>query len=238
VGRTLSTIVAVALLLGLSALAVLALPGSGAPMTAGAVAAAPLAAEPDAPAAMDRINVISMPLDATAQFATLGETFDAKGLATVTGAGVKRVATWNAAALPVGAYRTYIPGDPDSDNFPLEVGHVYRLLLDSNSGTVVSFVGDVPDPGSVVFTLVRPAGSGCIINDVSLPLDRSDLANASALAVSVGNVSRVSEWNAEASPAGAYRTYIPGDPDSENFTLRIGYPYRLCLTTGGETKWP
>ncbi len=237
-GRVLSTIIAVALLLGLGALAVLALPGTGTPMTASPVVAAPLAAEPDAPAAMDRINVIAMPLDATAQFAALGQSFDAKGLAAVTGAGVKRVATWNAAALPVGAYRTYIPGDPDSDNFLLEVGHVYRLLLDSNSSTVVSFVGDVPDPGDVVFTLVRPTGSGCIINDVSLPLDRSDLADASALAVSIGNVSRVSEWNAGAAPAGAYRTYIPGDPDSENFTLKIGYPYRLCLTTGGKTGWP
>jgi len=50
-GRVLSTIIAVALLLGLGALAVLALPGTGAPMTASPVAAAPLAAEPDAPAA-------------------------------------------------------------------------------------------------------------------------------------------------------------------------------------------
>jgi len=65
-GRVLSTIIAVALLLGLGALAVLALPGTGAPMTASPVAAAPLAAEPDAPAAgTDKLNVIAMPLQAT-----------------------------------------------------------------------------------------------------------------------------------------------------------------------------
>lgn len=231
-GRVLSTIVAVVLLLGLGALAVLALPGAGAPMTASPVAAAPLAAEPDAPAAgTDKLNVIAMPLQATnPEFTSVG--FNAAGLAAVTGPGVKQVLTWNA---PVGSYRTYYPSDPESDNFPLVVGGVYRLILDSTANTVVSFVGNVPDIGAVSFSLTRPVGTGCAINDISVPLNRSDLIDASALAGAIGNVSQVIEWNAT---AGSNRTYYPSDPESDNFPVKIGYPYRLCLLAGGATQWP
>ncbi|OQA43143.1 MAG: hypothetical protein BWY52_01979 [Chloroflexi bacterium ADurb.Bin325] len=230
--RVLSAVIAIALLLGLGTLAVLALPGAGAPMTASPVAAAPLAVEPDAPAGTNKVNVIAMPLDATQQFIGAGVAFDADGLATIVGAGVQQVLTWDAV---LGGYRTWYPIDEEGENFPLSVGGVYRLVLDSNAGSVVSFVGDVPPEGSISFSLARPTGAGCLVNDISLPLDRADIISANQLALSVGNVSQVLEWI----PANqGYKTWYPQDQEGEDFPIKIGYPYRFCLLSGGNSTWP
>ncbi len=226
--RVLTTVLAVALLLGLGALAVLALPGASAPL-----AAAPFvsAAAPDAPMAAQNVNAIAMPLDATNQFTAAGVNFDADGLATIVGPGVQQVLKWNATS----GYQTWYPPDQDGDNFLLTVGGSYRLVLDNTANTIVSFVGDVPAQGAVKFTLVRPTGVGCVINDISLPLDQSAVADADDLAQAIGNVDQVLFWDKDTQ---GYKTWYPADQDGDNFTTLIGYPYRVCLLSGGATTWP
>ena len=71
--RVLTTVLAVALLLALGALAVLALPNGSAPLAgAPAVSAAAPEFNPDAPTATENYNLIAMPLNAANQFTTAG----------------------------------------------------------------------------------------------------------------------------------------------------------------------
>jgi len=228
---------AVALLVGLGALAVLALPRgqvalNPAPVAVAAQAAAAPLVEAAAPNAAQNYNVIATPLDSTQQFASQGLTYDAPGLAGLVGTGVKQVLKWNAPS------QTYLVWDAvlqDGDNFALTTGGVYWLLLDNTASNIVSFVGHVPALGFVSFSLTRPAGGGCLLNDISIPLDRSHITTPAQLATSVGNVAQVLQWNATT------QTFYVWDVDlndGDNFAVKIGYPYRLCLKAGGSTTWP
>ena len=79
--RALTTVLAVALLLGLGALAVLALPDANTSLAgAPAVSAAAPEFNPDAPAATNNYNAIGMPLNAASQFTSAGFSFDSDGL--------------------------------------------------------------------------------------------------------------------------------------------------------------
>lgn len=231
--QTLSTFVAIALLVGLGALAVLALPNGQVAVNPAPVAvAAQVAAGPEAILGTNKYNVIAMPLDSQNQFSNAGLTYDAAGLGAFVGTGVKQVLTWNANA------QTYLSWDmvlQDGDNFSLQTGGVYWLLLDNTAANIVSFVGDVPAQGAIHFNLVRPSGSGCLLNDISIPLDQSGITTPQGLADSIGNVAQVLQWNASA------QTFLSWDvdlQDGDNFTIKIGYPYRVCLKAGGVTTWP
>jgi hypothetical protein len=187
---------------------------------------------PLAPAAAENVNVIAMPLNAANQFTSAGLTYDQKGLATLVGPGVQQVLRWNAATQ---SYLIWYPPIDDGDPFPMETGGVYWLLLDGTANGIVSFVGDVPAQGSVHFTLQRPAGAGCLINDISLPLDRSDITTPQQLAQAVGNVEQVAQWNAATQ---SYLIWYVDINDGDPITMKIGYPYQLCLKQGGATTWP
>lgn len=232
--RFLSITLAIALLLGLGSLAVLARPG-GSAEPAAAVAqvessqqTASQSAAPAAPQAGTKYNVIALPLNAVSQFPA-GK-FNAEGLATILGPGVEQLLEWSPSD---GAYRVYAPG-LGGNNFALKVGGVYWVALDSSANTAVSFVGDVPAPGAVQFTLVRPTTGACVYNHISLPLDQSGITNALELATSIGNVEQMLEWDAA---SGAFRVYAPG-LGGNNFATQIGYPYLACLLPTGNTIWP
>jgi hypothetical protein len=231
--RVLGTILAVALLLGLGALAALALPNANASLAgAPAVSAAAPEFNPDAPAATVKYNMIGLPLNSTNQFTSAGYSYNADGLGKIVGTGVTQVLSWNPSTQ---TYLTWDVGIQDGTNFSLTTSNAYWILLDSTAGSVVSFVGDVPAQGSTHFTLTRPASAGCLLNDITLPLDWSSVANADQLATAVGNVSQVLQWNAST------QTFVTWDvaiQDGTNFATKIGYPYRLCLSTGGATTWP
>lgn len=229
--RVLSAVVAVALILGLGALAVMALPASQ-----GVAAPAALsAAAPDAPNAVQNFNMIAMPLDAESQFTSASYTYTATGLASLVGTGVRQVSSWDPAD------QLYLSWTIDPDlggsgtDFPLVVGGAYWLLLDSTSGNIVSFVGNVPAAGSVQFNLV--SGTPCRFNEFSIPLDQGSITSASQLATLL-SASQVSQWNAVSQ---LFESWVV-DPDlggsGVDFTPRIGYPVTACLPTGAPSVWP
>ncbi len=229
--RVLTTVLAVALLLGLGALAVLALPNATAPLAGAPVSAAAPEYQPDAPDAAQNYNMIAMPLISNNQFTTAGLTYDLKGLGGFV-PGATQTLSWNPNSQ---TYLSWDVGLQDGDNPALTTGGAYWLLLNNTASNVVSFVGDVPAQGSIHFTLVRPTSGGCYINDISVPLDQSSLTTPQQLATAVGNVSQVLQWNA------ATQTFLSWDvdlQDGDTFPVKIGYPYRLCLKSGGTTTWP
>ena len=244
---------ALVLLLTFGGLAVLARPeGVGAPATpAPAVAASAVAATaavpvepgqqaaaalvPLAPAASDpdtRYNVIPVPLPSISQFPS-GK-FNAEGLASIVGPGVHQVLEWNPKS---GSYLSYVPGI-GGDEIPLKVGGVYWLALDSLANSTVSFLGDVPAKGSVKFTLTRPASGSCVYNDISIPLDflldHPTVTTAETLAQDIEQVDHILQWDPNAQN---WLKYTPGS-SVDNFTIKIGYPYHVCLKPGGKTTWP
>ena len=193
------------------------------------------AAHPEAPAAPKSdtsYNVIPVPLPSVGQFPS--GRFNAEGLASIIGPGVLQVLEWNP---NTGSYMSYIPGI-GGDEIPLKVGGVYWFGLGSTANSTVSFLGDVPAKGSVKFTLTRPAFGACVYNDVSIPLDflldHPTVLTAQKLAEDIENVDHVLQWD---SAAQVWRRYTPGQ-GGDNFAVKIGYPYHLCLKPGGKTVWP
>lgn len=230
-GRVLSTIVAVVLLLGLGALAVLALPGAGAPMTASSAAAAPLAAEPDAPAApaaLENYNLIALPLDSQAQFTAAGATWDAKGLAQFIGTGVTQVLRWDSSV----GFQIWYPLTNRGTNFPLVVSGTYFVLLDSNAtSNVVSFVGGVPNMGSVQYDLV--GGTPCVYNSFMVPLDQSAITSETLLGQALVNAEQVLSWDANSQN---WLIWYPATGRGSTFPVKVGYPYFACMAAN--KTWP
>ncbi|MCU0501855.1 MAG: hypothetical protein MUC51_08825 [Anaerolineae bacterium] len=244
---------ALVLLLTFGGLAVLARPeGAGAPALSGQAVATPAIADAatvqvesdqqdtaalDAQASVatgpdTSYNVIPVPLPSVSQFPS--SQFNAEGLASIVGPGVHQVLEWNPST---GSYLSYIPGI-GGDEIPLRVGGVYWLALDSSANPTVSFMGDVPAKGSVKFIFTRPSFGPCIYNDLSIPLDflldHPTVNTAEKLAQDIEQVDHVLQWD---SAAQIWRKYTPGS-SADNFTIKIGYPYHVCLKSGGKTTWP
>ena len=217
--RLLSTALAVALLLSLGALAVVARGGGNILTPADSVVSA---AAPDAPAAGEKYNSIALALD---NGKNLASTLMADITAT-SGATALQVLKWD----PDAGYAVYDPTDPASEDFAILVGDPVFVLMQGSSTTTYSLVGDVPDEGSVSFGLVGAAT--CKYNFISLPLDQGAITLASQLATAIGGVSQVLQWD----PTAGYTVYDPTDPASEDFSVKIGYPYFVCMTAS--KPWP
>jgi len=228
--RFLLTTLFVGLVLAVAVAAVFALKGPAPAQTASAVPAADSAPAPAlAPNATNKYNVISIPLDAQQQFSDAGYNFDSQGLASMV-PGTVQVLRWKGDTQ---SYQTYTPGLDTP--FALEVGGVYRLLLDSTANNVVSFVGDVPprstETGHKVYNLY--GGSPCKYNVIAIPLDRSDIQDSQDLANEITGTQQVLEWRADTQ---SYRTFTPGLDTP--FPVKIGYPYRVCLDSSAPSQWP
>ena len=192
--------------------------------------AAPVESVANAPSA-PVYNSIAMPLDASASLAS----WDAAGLAAYLGSSVTQLLYWDSTLTPP-AFRPYIPAINGPDNFPLEVGGAYMILVDSTGPAVATFVGDVPAQGSIDFNLVGTSPA-CTYNTLSVPLDQS-IADAAGLATALGgaaNVSQLLYWDASLTPP-QFRPYVVAINGPDNFAVQSGYPYFVCALTS--QTWP
>jgi hypothetical protein len=255
--RIFSTVIAIALLLGLGALAVLARGGGdalspaqstsalAAPVTQGEIAdsvTAPAAPELSSPqASTTGFNWVTLPLSIPALVMASDLRSDIQN---TTGKTVNAVQKWNAVAQ---SYQTYAPKPPPlpSGDFALQVGGAYRVSV-SGGGTeaVWSIVGGVPDATEFVYTLHETGTSD--FNWIMLPLDKAGITMASGLKADIEahssaavTVLAVSGWNAIAQ---SYQTYAPKPPPlpSGDFAVKIGYPYRVTVDVTSQTSvvWP
>ncbi|MCX7706805.1 MAG: hypothetical protein N2204_02200, partial [Anaerolineae bacterium] len=132
--QTLSTLVAIALLVGLGALAVLALPsGQVALNPAPAAVAAQVAAGPETVNATDKFNAIALPLDVQTAWANAGYSFTAQGLAEYIGvSSVSQVLRLNAnlqgydSWFPASGFG-FLNGVFVTTPWPLQTGMAYRV---------------------------------------------------------------------------------------------------------------
>ncbi len=261
--RILSSTLFVLALLALGALAFLAMNGApGLPVVAGQspdasdvpAPAAEAVLAPEAPAATSKINAIALPLDVQSVWSSAGYGFNAHGLAQAIGiASVSQVLHLNPSLQ---TYDKWFPGSNygfyngafTTIPWPLQTGGAYRVILNSSDPALstLSLVGDVPAPDSISFTLVGGSPS-CKLNDIMIPLDQSTITNATELATSMGgssNVAQVLQLNANLQ---AYDKWFPGSGfgfvngafTTTPFTVRIGYPYAVCLTSAANNmEWP
>ncbi|MBK8986880.1 MAG: hypothetical protein IPM39_12530 [Chloroflexi bacterium] len=180
--------------------------------------------------ATNKFNMIALPLDSTASIVP----FRASGLAAYVGSGVKLVQRWN---TPTQNFRIYNPvTSPPSANFELSIGGLYVLEVDNTVDQVVTFVGGVPSQGSIVFNFTLGLSGDCTLNSLSIPLDRTDILRASALADDIGGVTQVLGWNPGTQNFRLFKPVI--SPPSADFTVRTGYPYFVCLDETAPISWP
>ncbi len=241
--RFISTALAVFLLLGLAGLAVLARPnGEHQAVPLQAAATLPQGIEsaiaanassdnallaPEAPTGANKYNFIALPLDSRASISP----FKAAGLASYIGSSVKKVVRFDPA---IQGFKTHTVGG-SLNNFDLAVGGAYLIEVDSTASSTVSFVGDVPIQGSVVFALTRGSSpTDCMYNAISVPLDRSDITNAAGLAAAIGGVNKVTRWDPTTQ---GFKTHTVGG-SLNNFAVSIGYPFLVCVNSTGPASWP
>ena len=225
--RLLSTALAVTLLLGLGALAVLARGGGGIltpPDNAVAAAAQPQTAA--APMTGNpKWNAIAMALDSTATIP------NAQGLANAI-SGTQQLLRWDAS---IQNFDYYIPGGGGGTDFNTKVGEPYLVLVDNNAPPTFSLVGNVPpmsgQAGAVQFSLI--GGSPCQWNYITLPLDKGSIAYAQNLADAIGGVQQMLVWDAAIQN---FDYYVPGGGGGTNFPIKIGYPYWVCMSAS--KNWP
>ncbi|HOT90752.1 MAG TPA: C25 family cysteine peptidase [Anaerolineae bacterium] len=173
-----------------------------------------------------RYNIIALPLDVTAQLP------NAKALANYLGTGVQQVLSWNPDTQ---TFRAWLPPINRGNNFVLTPGGVYWIQLDSTATTLISFVGTVPQQGSVKWSFAG-ATPNCRLYDISLPLDQTGIARATQLATAIGpNVEQVLEWNPTTQ---TFKAWLPQIGRGNNFVVKVGYPYHVCFSPGAPIVWP
>jgi hypothetical protein len=129
----------------------------------------------------------------------------------------------------------WLPGLGIGTNFPVAAGGAYYLHLDAASPSKLTLVGDVPSPGDVAFELSRPTpGASCRYNFITLPFEKAHLDTADELASDIGGVYMVLRYDA---PTQGIEYRVVGLAGN-NFALRAGYPYVVCLASSGPTEWP
>ncbi len=242
--RVLTTVLAVALLLGLGALAVLALPGASTPLAAAPfVSAAPDAQEvtPDAVAAPDATtgvlgwNVIALPLevagvntaDNVAYYISTGDPVDPTDNA------IEQVAHWIDGQW---VYRQVGGGFGSDPDFDVNAGDALLIRARSNAPATFAWVGDVPEQGSIAYTL--PQGGWHVL---MLPLDAEvdtngdGTATADELGNDIGGIEQVAQW---LDGQWVYRRVNGGFGSDPDFAVRIGYPYLILTTATTPGTWP
>ncbi len=151
----------------------------------------------------------------------------ASSLATYIGGSVRYVSQYKPGTQ---ALQTYIKGISYTD-FSLTTGQFVFVVTDNSAPASVSMVGNVPPAGTISFSLV--SGSSPKYNFLSLPLDRADLTKASQIVSSMGSgVRYLMAYRIETQ---SFKTYIPGV--STDFSIAIGEPFAVVLTTGAPSVW-
>jgi subtilisin family serine protease len=169
-------------------------------------------------AGTDHLNDIALPLDVSAVIQDADDLSD-----WIDAAHVLQALKWD----PV--LQTFLAWSNEfnfGDNFPTETGDYVFLLVDGSVAPVASFVGIVPNPGSVHFDLVPGTATACNLNFLSLPLDRADLTNADQFSDDIGGVLQSLDWDA---PLQNFLAWSNEFGFGDNFPTTIGYPYVVCM---------
>jgi hypothetical protein len=156
---------------------------------------------------------------------------DADALAAYVGSGVYMLLRHDA---PTQSIQWRLPGLAGT-HFPVTIGDTAYLYLDETAPANVSLIGSVPSIGDVAFNLTRPApGGSCAYNFISVPLHRADLVDADTLAADIGGVFSLVRYNAATQDLTWRMPGVSGD----NFDVRAGYPYIVCLDDTAPPVWP
>jgi len=136
--------------------------------------------------------------------------------------GCNSVARWDASQQ---GFEQYVPGIP-ATNFDIQSGQAY--YINATLDTAWTLTGRPVRP---VYTLIATATSS--FNPILLPLYRTDIRTASALAADIPGCNGVARWDAASQ---AYTDqYDPAVPATD-FPVRPGQPYLVNVTAN--TTWP
>jgi len=229
--RILTTTAFLIVIVAIAAAAVYALNGASVAETAAAPAAmtgsASVESEVLAPAANPNWNTIALPLSVTGA----DTADDVAAYIDSTNNSIQKVAYWDAASSAWIVRTVNAPfGTP---NFDVFTGDSLYIAADNLSPNILSWVGDVPDKGTIQHTLVQNKW-----NFFMIPLDQDGLFTMTAddLAADIGGVTKVAYWDATG-PAWIVRT-VNAPFGTPNFDVRIGYPYYILTDATAPGTWP
>ncbi|MBN1999662.1 hypothetical protein JW935_19060, partial [candidate division KSB1 bacterium] len=129
----------------------------------------------------------------------------------------------------------YLPSLNFGTNFNLPTGSPVMVSAGKNAPDSWFYTGDVPAQKSVWFTLFR-SGSKNIYNEISLPLDRTDITNADQLAKDIGGVEVVLKLDPE--NGGFSKFWLPAIHYGENFKILPGEPVLISVNESAPEVWP
>lgn len=146
---------------------------------------------------------------------------DAASLATHIG-NVGSLLKWNPANQ---SFRFFVPPSI-GDNFAVLPGDVIFVSSNGSGSSYTTLIGKV-ERNEYHLTPER-------YNFIAIPLQRSDLPNAGAVATDLGNIASLLSWNANTQTFRFFAVPNIGD----NFALTPGAPVIGQLTNQGPIRWP
>jgi hypothetical protein len=186
------------------------------------------------------LNDVAIPLDVTSSgildAESLADWIETAGPAPVPFGTVAQLLKWNA---PTQNFLAWSHEFGFGDNFTLGVGDYVFLVLDDHAPAWTSFVGRVPNPGAVLFSLAAGLPSACALNFFSLPFDQAAFSTADLLADDIGipdmTVDQALDWDASVQ---SFLAWANEFGFGDNFLTTIGYPYIVCVDDTAPPTWP
>ncbi len=183
-------------------------------------------------------NAIALPLDTGSTTADgIAATIESFCDPACPGA-IEKVSRWDPVAQSWGTRTVGGFFPPDFDVHP-----GFALLIAANDTLNVNsfaWVGDLP-PQCLATGCFQygqnnlPALNASGWNFIMIPLDKSGPTSADALAADIGNVTKVSKWDAGAQSWG---TRIVGGFFPPDYLVETGYPYLVLSDGTSSTVWP
>lgn len=132
--------------------------------------------------------------------------------------------------------KVFIPGiSRAKDDFTLNVGAPVLVAVNHLAAEDWFMTGAVPDPASIHFTINRSAAGK--YTEITLPLDKLTIQNASGLAAAIGGVRAVLKLDPAKNRFS--QVYIPGiSRQTENFSIAPGEPVLINASTSAPATWP
>jgi hypothetical protein len=132
--------------------------------------------------------------------------------------------------------KVYIPGISSSrDDFEVPTGMPVLVALKNTAPQEWFATGDIPEAGSLHFTLNRDAIGK--YNEITVPLDRPTITNALELANAIGGIRAL--FKLDPTTNRFSKVYIPGvTGQAGNFSLQSGEPVLINATNTTPPVWP
>lgn len=171
-------------------------------------------------------NYVSLPL----QNANLKK---AKDLARDIGTGVEVL--WKLSSTTNAYSIYYMPNISFGTNFDIKTGSPVITQVNGEVATSWFYTGAVPAMGSVQFIINKTDGK-TVYNEITLPLDKTNIKTADQLAKDIGGVDVL--WKLDPTTNSFSKYWLPAVKYGDNFEIEPGEAVLIGVTSTAPGVWP